>query len=259
MAGIQSGYGGTGMYGSGAGVRSTSRSNYQRGGRSYGGGGGTGRGGSDPSFDMPGIPPIPQPAAQPNVINYQGGGGGAQMPYQPGAPGARDIIGSLQEAGTGLLDPSSAYSKRMRNEISEDIGARSAAQERGAALRAARGGMGVGASPELLETQGDIGRAGMSAVGDATADAMLGGMSLGGQLLNPALGAEVGLQGQGLSAYMGQQQLGAQQQRDQMSANMQQQQLQAQQQRDQLQANMEAMRMRNEAMLREMSMGGGYY
>lgn len=59
--------------------------------------------------------------------------------------------------------------------------------------------------------------------------------------MSPAISGEIGLQGQQLSGFMGQQQLAAQQAADQMRANLEQQ------------------RMQQEAMLREMAiLFGGY-
>ena len=154
------------------------------------------------------------------------------------------MINSLSGAGQGLLDPTSAYSRRMRHDLSEGICQQGAAQERGAALRAAQSGLGAGASPELLEMQGQIGRDTQMAQGQADASAVLGSMGLGGQLLSPALSGEIGLQGQQLSGFMGQQQLGQNQE-------MQNQQLQHQ-------SAMQQQALAQEAMMRELMLLGGF-
>ena len=185
-----------------------------------------------------------------------GGGGGAQMPYKPSAPAATGFMNQLGNAGAGLLDPSSAYSQRMRSEISEGIGQNTAAQQRGSALRAAGSGMGYGGSPELLEVQGQIGQEGMRAQGQADASAILGGQQLGGQMLGSAMGGAIGLQGQALQGFMGQQQMGQNQamqdQQLQHSSAMQKQQLDAQ-------SKLQQQALQQENYWRElMSMGGGY-
>lgn len=179
-----------------------------------------------------------------------GGGGGATMPYQPGAPKVQNLIDPLAQAGKGLLDPNSAYSQRMRTELSEDIGGQAEAQQRAAALRAARSGLGAGASPELLETQGQIGQQGLEAYGDASARALLGGMQLGGQLLNPALQGQLGLQGQQLQGFLSQQESNAQK-------DLAQQQLAQQQAQMQFQAQMAQQQMANDMMLRQLSVYSG--
>jgi hypothetical protein len=156
------------------------------------------------------------------------GGGVPQMPYKPEGQQVQDLIDPLAKAGAGLLDPSSAYHQRMRSELTEGIGRTSEAQQRAAALRAAQSGLGAGASPELLETQADIGRSGLESMGDASAQAMLGGIGLGGQLLSPALSGQLGLQGQQLQAYLAQQAALQDQEAMKFQQAMAQQQLQQQ-------------------------------
>ena len=217
----QASYGGGGGYGGGSG-----------GAPMYGGGGGGGGGGG----------------LQRAAGGGFGGGGG-------GGLGASGMIDSLSGAGAGLLDPTSAYAKRMRNEISEGIGQRTQAQQRGAGLRSAQAGMGYGASPELLETHGEIGREGLRAQGQADAGAVLGGMQLGGSLLSPALSGEIGLQGQALSGFMGGQQL-------EQNQRLQDQSLDAQAKmrgRDlDVQSQLQQQALEQERYLREMAMMGSY-
>jgi hypothetical protein len=150
------------------------------------------------------------------------------MPYQPQGPKAQSLIDPLASTGQGLLDPSSAYHQRMQSQLSEGIGKTSAAQQRAAALRAAQAGMGGGASPELLETQADIGRSGLEATGDAYGRAMLGGMELGGQQLGTALSGQLGQQGQQLQGYLAQQQGAANQEAQRFQAALEQQRMQQQ-------------------------------
>jgi hypothetical protein len=153
------------------------------------------------------------------------GGGTPQLPYQPGAPRTQNLINQLSTAGQGFLDPNSDYARRLREQMVQGIGQQSAAQGRGAVLQASRAGFGSGAGAELLETQGDISRAGLAAQGQAGADLTLRAPQMGAQLLNPALQGQLGLQRQSLQAYMGQQQLEAQLQQQAYQAQFQQQQL----------------------------------
>lgn len=179
--------------------------------------------------------------------------GGPQLPYQPGAPQANQMIDALSGAGQGLLDPNSDYFKQLSGRMSEQMGAQTEAQQRAAALRATRSGLGMGASPELLSAQSEIGTAGMGQMGQAQADLALRAPQVGGQLVSPALSGSIGLQGQALSGYMGQQQLAAQQQAQQLNANLQAQQQAAQQQALQAQMQMQAQQMQQQMALRELS------
>jgi hypothetical protein len=174
------------------------------------------------------------------------------MPYQPKGPQVQSLVDPLAKAGRGLLDPSSAYHQRMQGQLSEGIGKTSAAQQRAAALRAAQSGMGGGASPELLETQADIGRSGIEATGDAYAQAMLGGMQAGGQMLSSGLSGQLGLSGQQLQGYLGQQQGAQRQQEMQYQAAQDRQAMQFQQQ-------LQQQRQQQEMMLAQMQMMGGMF
>jgi hypothetical protein len=174
------------------------------------------------------------------------------MPYQPKGPQVQGLVDPLAQAGKGLLDPSSAYHQRMQSQLSEGIGKTSAAQQRAAALRAAQAGMGGGASPELLETQADIGRSGLEATGDAYAQAMLGGMTAGGQMLSSGMQGQLGLSGQQQQGYIAQQQAKQRQQEMQQQAAQRQQEMQFQQQ-------LEQQRMQQQIFMQQMQMYGGMY
>ncbi len=170
-----------------------------------------------------------------------GGAGGAQLPYQPGAPKTQGLIDSMSQAGQGLLDPNSDYSKRMREQMVGGIGQQTEAMQRGANLQASRAGFGSGAGAELLETQGDIGRAGLAAQGQAGADMTLKAPQLGGDLMRPALSAQTALQGQSLQGYMGQQGLDVQQQAQAFQAQLAQQQMEQDRQMQEAQMQMDLM------------------
>ncbi|MGH2620936.1 MAG: hypothetical protein ACRDHG_10265 [Anaerolineales bacterium] len=174
------------------------------------------------------------------------------MPYQPGAPQVQNLINPLAEAGKGLLDPNSAYTQQMKGQMIGGIGQQTGAASRGAVLQAARAGYGTGQGAELLETQGDIARGGLEAQGQATADLQLQAPQLGAQMLNPALNAQMGLQGNDLQAWLSQQNLGQQAQMQQAQMAMQQQQVQAQMAMDQA-------RFEQEAKLRELAQMYGSY
>ncbi len=194
--------------------------------------------------------------AAPGGVGSAGGGphGSSPLGSQWGAgtggnPGGAS--GQLTSTGAGLLDPSSDYMQRLLDESAEGIGKTGAAQERAAALRAARSGLGAGASPEMLEMQGDIGRSTMSAIGDANAGIRLGGMGLGAQMLGQGMSGDISMRGQDINRDMGLRGFGSGQ-------YMQQQQLSANAAQNQLQANMQAQQMENDAMFREMALSMEY-
>lgn len=152
------------------------------------------------SMMTPGAPtPTPAPPSMPAP--------GPQMPYKPGAPGARDITSTMSGYGKGMLDPNSEYSKRMQEVLTGRIGEETEASKRLAAFQASQAGMGGGGSPELMAMLGDIDIAGMEAGGQASAE-MMGQMpGMGLDFLGGALQGELGISGQDLQAWMGQQQL----------------------------------------------------
>lgn len=169
-------------------------------GRPAGGTGGVMGAGGPGGMMTPGAPaPTPAPPSMPAP--------GPQMPYKPGAPGARDITSTMSGYGKGMLDPNSEYSKRMQEVLTGRIGEETEASKRLAAFQASQAGMGGGGSPELMAMLGDIDIAGMEAGGQASAE-MMGQMpGMGLDFLGGALQGELGISGQDLQAWMGQQQL----------------------------------------------------
>ena len=133
--------------------------------------------------------------------------GAPQMPYRPGAPAAAATAGTLAETGRGLLDPGSAYSRRMIEELTGQIGKQTGAQERLAALQSSQAGYGGGESPELLSALTDIGVGGQEAMGEGIGDLMLRSPELALQFLTPAMQAQLGISAQDLQAWLGQQQI----------------------------------------------------
>ena len=204
---------------------------------------------------MPGGNPLGGNPKKAEWLKQQAGAGqagGPQMPYRPGAPRVQGMIDPLAEAGTGLLDPNSAYSQKMRQEALRGIGDQAGAQQRAAVLQAARAGYGTGAGAELLETQGEIGQAGLEAQGQTAAQLQLQGPQVGAQILNPALSAQMGLQSNDLQAWLAQQNLSQQQQAQQANLTLEQQRMKAQ-------MEMERARFEQEARLRQLaSMYAGY-
>lgn len=211
-------YGGSGPYGGGGGGGPISPGAIT-GGASAGGGGG----GFQSSLQGP-------PA--PNFAGGGGGGGGGQWGNQYGDPN----LAANTQTGQGLMDPNSDYYKQLNEGMRSQIGDESAAAQRAAALRASQGGMGTGGSAELLETQGDIGRAGLNAMGDASANlrmqAPIAGAQINASTFNPQVqynqlnersaqfGAGMAQGNQQFAAGMGQQQQGMAQQDAQFWAGL---------------------------------------
>lgn len=116
--------------------------------------------------------------------------GAPSSPYTPagesagGAPGGTSGATAEKLAGAGLdlMDPGSDYFKRLMDGMKKRIGKESAAAGRAAALRSAWSGMGAGASPELLDVQGDIAQSGLEAQGQAGAGLRLAAPQLGAQI-----------------------------------------------------------------------------
>ena len=129
------------------------------------------------------------------------------------------------------------------------IGGQSEAAQRAAALRAAQGGMGTGASPELMSMQQGIGQAGLESMGQAGANLALQGPMAGANIAQGTFGPALGLQGQAQQGYQFGQGMAFNQQQDaaqqaqfqaqmQQQSQMQQQQLQMQQYLAMLNASM---------------------
>ena len=117
-----------------------------------------------------------------------------QKPQQPAgaqafSPYTQDLMSLLkpfQEKALGLMDPGSDYYQAMLQQMRGDLGAQTAAQQRGAALAGAESGFGAGASPEMMQMQSQLGEAGLEAQGRAATDLNLAAPQLGLQFANMA-------------------------------------------------------------------------
>jgi hypothetical protein len=121
-----------------------------------------------------------------------GGGGGAGSP--------EDIAGTLADYGEGLMEPGSDLSQRWMEQMREDVGKGTDAAQRAAGYQAVQSGFGGGASPELLQSQTDIGIAGQEAAGDAASDYLLRAPELGIGAVTGALGPLTSMRGQDLTS-----------------------------------------------------------
>lgn len=137
-----------------------------------------------------------------------GGGGAAQGSGTPEANAQ-----TMADFGAGLLDPNSDMSKRWMERMRNEIGSQTDAAERAAGYRAAQSGFGVGASPELLAMQNDIGVSGLEAAGRAGQDFLMRAPQMGLGALGTATGQQVGMRGQDLQSKI-------ESQRDQLQREM---------------------------------------
>jgi hypothetical protein len=129
-------------------------------------------------------PPQQYRPYQPTPIDYQ--------PMQQGQLGQNlERMGGVAE---GFLDPDSEYYQRLLSGMQGQIGKQSAAQQRAAALRAAYGGLGGGRGAEMMQTQADIGRAGLEASGAAGAQLRLAAPQMGMQALQSTFAPQLGIQ-----------------------------------------------------------------
>ena len=213
----------------------------------WGAGGGGGGGSTQPAAprapDITMRPPTPPPQVS------SGGGqtsssGGSRTPY--GAAG--ETADTLQDYGTGMLDPNSPQSQRWMEELRENIGRSTEASQRAAGYMAAQGGVGAGASPETLEMETMLGVAGREAEGQAASDFMLKAPSLGVNALGTAGGFQTTMRGQDLSAQLAE--MGFTQSGEQSNAAMEMQQRQLDLERD---------RMEQDRYLRELMLEYGGY
>lgn len=120
---------------------------------------------------------------QPQQAQYQPYGGGAPstgLYSQPTSMASQEgVAGQLSDVMKGFLDPNSAYFQRLMERMRGEIGEQTETSQRAAALRAAQGGLGGGASTELLATQGELGTAGLEAAGQAAGDLALRAPAMG--------------------------------------------------------------------------------
>lgn len=136
------------------------------------------------------------------------GGGSTAAPATPfggnvgGVP--EETASKLAGYGEGFLEPGSDQSKRWMENMRGEIGRGTDAAQRAAGYQAAQSGFGSGASPELLQMQGDIGVAGQEAAGQAASDFMLRAPELGVGAMSGALGSQVGMRGQDLTSSIAQ-------------------------------------------------------
>lgn len=130
---------------------------------------------------------------RPGAAGGAGGAGG-------GGGSPEGTAGYLADYGKGLMEPGSDLSKRWMEQMREDVGKGTDAAQRAAGYQAAQSGFGSGASPELLQMQGDIGIAGREAAGDAASDYLLRAPELGIGAMGGALGSMVGMRGQDLGS-----------------------------------------------------------
>lgn len=119
------------------------------------------------------------------------------QPYDPfgGSPELEGDLGVMSERGRGLMDPESDYYKRLSAEMQRQIGGQAGAQQRSAALRGAWGGLGGGMGGEVMQTQADIGQAGLEAQGLAESGLALQAPQIGAGMLQSTFGPQLGLSG----------------------------------------------------------------
>lgn len=241
---------------------------------SFGGGGGMGGGGmfggspmtggyrpsgggsSGGGVSVPSMPGAPSPATtQMNMPKAQA--------YQPfgGNPELEQDLGFMSEAGQGLMDPESDYYKRLSAEMQRQIGGQSQAQQRSAALRGAWGGLGGGQGGEVMQTQADIGQAGLEAQGQAEAGLALRAPQMGAGMMQSTFAPQMGLSQLGEGARQfgagqaeGARQFGAGVGMQQQGMANQAAQFQQQMAMQQAQQRMDAERANQDAYLREMQL-----
>jgi len=188
---------------------------------------------------MRGATPPPQ-ASRPQTSSPTSG----STPY--GAAG--ESADTLQDYGTGLLDPESEESKRWMEELREYIGRSTDASQRASGYMAAQSGFGGGTSPEVLEMQQNLGVAGREAEGQAASDFMLKAPTLGVNALGTAGGFQTQMRGQDLNARLAE--MGLTQSGEQSNASLEMQQRNLDLDRDQ---------MEQDRYLRELMMEYGGY
>lgn len=238
------GLGGWSSGGGGGGVTPGGKAGftYRPAGNMIWGGGGGGGAPAPPPAAAP-APRAPTPAPQaPSPTS------GGQSSTTSGTPygAAGESAETLQDYGTGLLDPNSPESKRWMEELRENIGRSTEASQRAAGYMAAQGGVGAGASPETLEMETLLGVAGSEAEGQAASDFMLRAPTLGVDALGRALGGQTTMRGQDLSAQLAE--MGFSQSGEQSNAQLEM---------DQRRLDLERERMEQDRYLRELMLEYG--
>lgn len=210
----------------------------------WGGGSGGGSTAAPPPATAP-APRAPTPAPQaPSPSRGQSASSGGATPYG----GAGESAETLQDFGTGLLDPESELGKRWMEQLRENIGGATDAAQRAAGYQAAQSGFGGGSSPEVLEMQNELGVAGREAEGTAASDFLLKAPTLGVGALGTALGGQTQMRGQDLNARL--QEMGLTQSGEQSNAQLEMQQRNLDLERD---------RMEQDRYLRELMLEYGGY
>lgn len=171
------------------------------GGMSSGGGGaGGGMGGYSPP-PMP-KPPQPPPPPKPMQMNFQQPQAQQYQPMQqraprwqgPGGGQLQQNLNKMTGYGEDFMDPESEYYQRMVEGMQESIGGQTEAKKRAAQLQAIYGGMGAGGG-EMMQTQADIGQAGLEQMGGAAADLRMRAPQMGLQAMQSTFNPQMGLQG----------------------------------------------------------------
>jgi len=138
---------------------------------------------------------------------------------------AGETADTLQDYGTGLLDPNSPEAQRWMEELREQIGRSTEAGQRASGYMAAQAGMGAGESPEMLAMQEGLGVAGREAEGQAASDFILRAPTLGVDALGKAGGFQTQMRGQDLNARLAEMGLGQSGEQANARLEMQQRQL----------------------------------
>ena len=215
-------------------------------------------GGSTSQFMQPQpitqAPQMPtQPSAQINVPPAQ--------QYSPYAGGGQleQNLGTMAQYGQGLMDPGSDYYQRLSQAMQQQIGGQAAAQQRAAALRGAWGGLGAGASPEMMATTGQIGQAGLEAMGAAEAGLALQAPQIGAGMMQSTFGPGLGLQQLGESSRQFGAGMGEQARQYGGNLALQQQQMANQQAWQQAQLQQQSQMANLDALMRQYSMMFGMF
>lgn len=139
----------------------------------------SGQGSTSPGGGAPGGAPGPGGATSdlntPPAPQYTPG-----PQYQPQTYNDPNL-GTMAQHGKDFLDPNSPYFQQLMEGMRQQIGQQSGAAQRAQSLRNVwSGGSGGG---ELMESAGDIGRAGLNAAGNASADLRMRAPQMGAQML----------------------------------------------------------------------------
>lgn len=132
---------------------------------------------------------------QSNMAKYMKASPVPQAATQAGKAGTQ-----MQNVGSGLMDPNSAYFQKLLGRMKGELGQQGAAQKRAAALTGAESGFGAGGGAEVMQMQGDIDEATMEATGEAAGDLALAAPGVGAQIAGQGAGINLGVAGSTLDA-----------------------------------------------------------